>query len=210
MQFCLVRCTVALSAALGVVFTTGCLPQPVPTPVVSPSPPAAPGSPTPGSPAAGATPAGPLATTYRELADRATQTLLQQYFDPRGGWKLCPDPVCPSVNRDWGADSLTYALYLRWKTTRDATLVPTMDALVATAPVYPPPCRGVAGLICSWSDVANWDAVAEMREFEPTGGNLRCRGRRSSPSRRSSSRTSIPAARAMRYATSSPSPLSIT
>jgi hypothetical protein len=29
----------------------------------------------------------------------------------------------------------------------------------------------LAGLICSWSDVANWDAVAEMREFEATGGN---------------------------------------
>ncbi|MGP6158776.1 MAG: hypothetical protein ACLPYS_14940 [Vulcanimicrobiaceae bacterium] len=198
MRFSLGRCTVALSAALGVTFPAGCLPRPVPVPIVSPSPPpAAPSPAVQGSPGASVSappvtsspapassaPAQPVATaaaaavpSFSQLASDATDTLLQRYFDPRGGWKLCPDPVCPSVNRDWGVDSLTYTLYLRWKTTRDNALVPPMNALIATAPNYPPPCRGLTGVLCTWSDVANWDAVADMREFEATGGNLSALG----------------------------------
>jgi hypothetical protein len=185
MRFSLGRCTVTLSAALGAFLMAGCLPQTVPVPAVSPSAPPvtpSPGLPISPSPAATVTqaaspaPGAPAEPTYRDLAEAATATLLRQYFDPRGGWKLCPDSACPSANRDWGVDSLTYTLYLRWTTTRDGALVPAMNALIATAPAYPPPCRGAAGVLCTWSDVANWDAVAAMREFEATGGNLSALG----------------------------------
>lgn len=87
------------------------------------------------------------------------------------GWRPCPLPDCRAVNRDWGVDSLTYTLYLRWQTTHDAALVPYMTALASTAPLYPAPCHGIGGLLCTWSDAPQWDVVAALREYEVTGKN---------------------------------------
>jgi hypothetical protein len=193
MRFSLVRCTVALGMVLGFVLSAASLGAPAAGPAASPSPAAAASpelappaaaasaspeaaSPAPGSPEPSPSPAAPQAAAYRDFADGAAETLQLHYLDPHAGWKLCPDPSCAATNRDWGADSLTYTLYLRWKTTRDDTLVPAMNALIATSADYPRPCHGRAGRLCTWSDVANWDAVADMREFEATGGNLSALG----------------------------------
>ena len=108
--------------------------------------------------------------TYRDYADWATQTLLRGFYHD-AGWRTCALDKCKSVNRDWGADSLTYTLYLRWRTTHDPSLVTFFEGLLSTAPQYPPPCHGLSGLKCSWSDAPQWDAVAELREYEVTGKN---------------------------------------
>ena len=46
-------------------------------------------------------------------------------------------PACSATKQDWGADSLTYALYLRWQTAHDASIPPVMAALTAAAPGMP-------------------------------------------------------------------------
>ncbi|GAC1441537.1 MAG: hypothetical protein PVSMB8_04560 [Vulcanimicrobiaceae bacterium] len=108
--------------------------------------------------------------TYRELARAARDTLVTTYYHA-AGWRLCPLARCRPVNRDWGADSLTYALAFYWRTTRDATVVPVMRELARTAPRYPKPCSGIAGLGCTWSDAPQWDAIATLRENEVIGGD---------------------------------------
>jgi hypothetical protein len=86
-----------------------------------------------------------------------------------GLWKTCLRDDCSRVNRDWGADALTYALYLRWKTTRDRNLLPVFHALVATSPTHGP-CR--RRRCTEWSDVPEWDAIASAREYQATGEAL--------------------------------------
>ncbi len=110
------------------------------------------------------------AQTLHDLADQAYATLLTQFYDGNGGWRECTDPTCGTANRDWGVDSLTYTLYLRWKLTGDPAIGPFMKALASSSPVYPPPCQGLLGITCTWSDAPNWDAVAELREYEVSGG----------------------------------------
>jgi len=137
----------------------GCalLPAPGPFPRQSPS----------ASPTASPATAAP-ALSYRELAEASVDTLLHGFYH-NAGWRPCPLPDCRAVNRDWGVDSLTYTLYLRWQTTHDAALVPYMRALASTAPLYPAPCHGIGGLLCTWSDAPQWDVVAALREYEVTG-----------------------------------------
>lgn len=108
--------------------------------------------------------------TYRAYAASAQETLLTQFYHD-GGWRLCPK-TCPSRNWDWGADSLTYTLYLRWKTTHDESLVTKLAALGDTAPLYrkPSKCMWLAKYGCTWSDVPNWDLVAMLREYEVLEG----------------------------------------
>jgi hypothetical protein len=116
-------------------------------------------------------PAAPPSTTYERAGDRAFSTLLRVFYAGNGLWRECTDPECGKSNQDWGVDSLTYALYLRWRTTRDPSVVPVMRALVATAPEYPAPCSSMP---CSHgSDVAEWDAIAAVREYEATGRDPR-------------------------------------
>jgi hypothetical protein len=111
------------------------------------------------------------AQTFRGLADQAYATLLTQFYDGSGGWRECTDPACGTANRDWGVDSLTYTLYLRWKQlSGDPTIGSIMNALASSSPAYPPPCQGLLGVTCTWSDAPNWDAVAELREYEVSGG----------------------------------------
>ena len=70
---------------------------------------------------AGATPTSrlastPVRTTFAQAGDQALQTLLQVYYGGNGLWNQCNSPNCAQANSDWGADSLTYALYLSWAT----------------------------------------------------------------------------------------------
>ena len=103
--------------------------------------------------------------TYADYGDRAAAALEQDLYAGGGRWFSC-DGGCGTGNQDWGDDSLTYVLYLRWSITRDPSLVPMFKELVATAPSYST-CNGP---FCSgWSDVPEWDSIAAEREFEVTG-----------------------------------------
>jgi hypothetical protein len=82
-----------------------------------------------------------------------------------GLWFSCADG-CGAHNLDWGDDSLTYALHLRWSLTKDPSLVPIFAELASTAASYAP-CK--ASGCGDWSDAPEWDAIADEREFEVTG-----------------------------------------
>jgi hypothetical protein len=85
------------------------------------------------------------------------------------GWRECNDPSCAATDSDWGADSATYALYLRWKATHDTATAAALDRLLHNAPAYAEPC---ASAPCpAWSDTPAWDAVAFMREAQALGGD---------------------------------------
>jgi hypothetical protein len=105
--------------------------------------------------------------TFAAAGRAATATLLSVYYAGGGLWRACDDPACPTGNQDWGADSLTYALYLRWSLAHDGTIPPVMSALASTAPSYPASCP-LPGCQ-SWSDVPQWDAIADVREYQVTG-----------------------------------------
>src|SRR5579872_2893485 len=102
--------------------------------------------------------------TYADYGDRAVETLQQNLYTGSGTWYACSSG-CGAGNLDWGDDSLTYTLYLRWSITRDPLLVPIFAELAATA-ASDGPCRGAG---CGSSDVPEWDAIADEREFEATG-----------------------------------------
>jgi hypothetical protein len=106
-----------------------------------------------------------LPATFAQLAADATATLTSRFWAGDGRWRACDDPRCPAGNADWGNDSLTAVLWLRWTTTHDAALVPYFRALAHSAPRYGPcngtDCRG-------WSDVPAWDAVAASRVYDVT------------------------------------------
>jgi hypothetical protein len=105
----------------------------------------------------GADPPGP--GSYAALARHALVTLGREYYNGSGEWNLCVPLACGAGNRDWGADSLTYVLYLHWLLTRDPAVAPIMNALTRTAPSTH---SGV-------SDVPLWDSIAAAREYEVTG-----------------------------------------
>ncbi len=117
--------------------------------------------------AAAARASAPAPTTYAALGRQALATLLDVYYHGDGFWKECNAADCPASNTDWGVDSLTYALALRWQTAHDSSIPPVMSALTGAAPRYPGPCTGSS---CgSWSDVPEWDAIAAVREYQVTG-----------------------------------------
>lgn len=107
----------------------------------------------------------PVATgghpTYAVLARRALQTLEGEYYNGAGRWNMCVPLRCSPTNRDWGADSLTYTLYLHWTLTHDQGVPPIMKALVGTSPNFH---SGV-------SDVPLWDSIAAAREYQVTGSS---------------------------------------
>jgi hypothetical protein len=107
--------------------------------------------------------------TFSSAGAEATATLLNVYYAGRGLWRVCNQPTCSRTNGDWGADSATFALYLRWKTTHDPAIAAVASELLAAAPRYPAPCD--ASPCPWWSDTPSWDAVALMRESEILGGN---------------------------------------
>ena len=96
--------------------------------------------------------------TYAALARRALATLEGEYYNGAGQWNLCVPQRCSAGNRDWGADSLTYVLYLHWLLTGDPAVAPIMNALTATSPSTH---SGV-------SDVPLWDSIAAAREYQIT------------------------------------------
>jgi hypothetical protein len=104
-------------------------------------------------------PGGP---TFAAMSRQAVVTLEQRYYHPPGEWNVCLPARCGAQNLDWGSDSLTYALYLHWLTSRDPRVRPIMNALAATAYSYQPQTS-------SSSDVPAWDSIADMREYQVTG-----------------------------------------
>ena len=106
------------------------------------------------------------ATTFADAGSRALATLLDVYYTGTGLWNECDRPGCPQGATDWGDDSLTYALALRWRTAGDAAIPGAMAALAASAPAYGTPCQLPS---CgSWSDVPMWDAIADLRIYGVT------------------------------------------
>jgi hypothetical protein len=115
-----------------------------------------------------APPAPAAEVTFAEAGRQAVATLLGVYGTGAGTWRACDAPDCPAGNEDWGDDSLTYTLALRYATTHDPALLAPLEALVATAPTYPAPCTSPAG--CGgWSDVPEWDSIAASDEYQATG-----------------------------------------
>lgn len=109
------------------------------------------------------------ASTFSVAGVQATNTLFDVLYAGNGLWRDCNRPDCRQANSDWGTDSATNALYMRWVATHDAKIRGTMAQLVSTAHRYPAPCSGTG---CpSWSDTPAWDAVTLMREYEVLGGD---------------------------------------
>jgi hypothetical protein len=99
---------------------------------------------------------------------QAEATLLHVYYAGGGLWRTCNASDCPTGNLDWGLDSLTYTLALRFRATHDLRLLAPLRALTQTAPTYPAPCP--SNTACdSWSDVPAWDAIALLDEYAATG-----------------------------------------
>ncbi len=107
-------------------------------------------------------------TTYASMSDRALTNMIRDFYS-HGLWKSCI--TCGANNIDWGADSMTYTLWFRWKVhNHDASVIPDLQALSTTAPRYGPPCSSSSN--CGqWSDVPLWDSIALGREYEATGLN---------------------------------------
>jgi hypothetical protein len=109
--------------------------------------------------------------TFAQAGHEAQGTLLGGWYAGRGLWRMCNASGCPSLNRDWGADSLTYTLALRLRARHDARLLAPLRALARTAPAYAKPCSS-SSACRSWSDVPAWDAVALLDEYAATGDRV--------------------------------------
>jgi glycosyl hydrolase family 76 len=118
-----------------------------------------------GAAGSGSARAGDPTTTFAQVGAQAAATLLDTLYAGNGLWNQCGPPGCGLSNQDWGADSLTYALHLRWTSTHSRRIASVLRALIATAPDYGTPCEATP---CGWSDVPAWDAIASLREYEVT------------------------------------------
>ena len=108
-------------------------------------------------------------TTFSAAAAQAQSTLMQVFYAGNGSWRECNTLDCRATNSDWGADSATYALHLRWITTQDPSIRFTMSQLLKNGPRYGQPCS--TSPCPAWSDTPAWDAVAFMREAQVLGGD---------------------------------------
>jgi hypothetical protein len=105
--------------------------------------------------------------TYADYANQAITNMLNDFYT-HGHWRRCMSG-CIAMNIDWGADSLTYTLFLRWQINHhDPGVVPYLKTLSATAPTSPPPCKTVQDCL-TWSDQPLWDSVAAGLEYQATG-----------------------------------------
>lgn len=102
--------------------------------------------------------------SFSDAGNAAISTLLNRLYSRDGTWQECNALGCPRSASDWGVDSLTYALYLRWSA-GDTSVAPELAALAASAPRYGAPCAGPPGCQ-AWSDTPSWDAVALLRAYE--------------------------------------------
>lgn len=89
---------------------------------------------------------------------------MQVFYAGNGAWRDCNTLNCRSHDSDWGADSATYSLFMRWNTMHDPSIRFTMAQLLNNGPQYGDPCDGAP--CAAWSDTPAWDAVAFMREAE--------------------------------------------
>ncbi len=96
--------------------------------------------------------------------DVAVASLLRTFYAGRGLWRDCAVESCAAHNADWGSDSLTYVLFMRWDIARDAHVLPPLAALAESERTYGPPCTARAECL-QWSDVPLWDSVAAAREY---------------------------------------------
>lgn len=109
---------------------------------------------------------GPM---YATLAQESISMLENTFYNGDGLWHMCvPVTFCNTKNMDWGADNLTYDLYLRWQVAKDPTVVPLLARLARTALWWPPTKFGS-------SDNIAWDAIAEVREYQVTGRRIALR-----------------------------------
>ncbi len=107
------------------------------------------------------------AATFAQAGNDALATLLHAYYAGGGAWRECNAPACAVARGDWGADSLTNALYVAWRSSHDAAVGSAIAAVGAAVPRYGALCR--AGGCPYWSDTPAWDAVTLMRAYEVTG-----------------------------------------
>lgn len=94
---------------------------------------------------------------------------MQVFYAGKGSWRDCNSLDCSAADSDWGADSATYSLYLRWMTTRDPSIRTTMAQLLRNGPQYGTACT--AAPCPAWSDTPAWDALAYMREAQVLDGD---------------------------------------
>jgi hypothetical protein len=107
----------------------------------------------------------PTPQTFRQSSDAALATL-DKLFYRAGNWELCVPKACslvlPFDDFDWGADSLTAALYMRFRIDGDASIVPVMTLLDTNGATY----GSCTSQNCpSWSDIPLWDSVAASHEY---------------------------------------------
>ncbi|MGH2935754.1 MAG: hypothetical protein ACRDL2_14750 [Gaiellaceae bacterium] len=111
--------------------------------------------------------AKPPKQTFAAAGSRAVATLLDVYYAGNGLWRQCNASACATGNSDWGYDSLTFTLALRYGATHDPKLLAPLRALEQTAPTYSTPCAD-ASSCNSWSDVPEWDTIALVDEYLAT------------------------------------------
>jgi hypothetical protein len=79
---------------------------------------------------------------YAARAARSASLLEHTFYNGTGLWHMCSGMSCSTKNRDWGSDSLTYALWFRWYLTRDPAIPPLLRALATTAHTWGPGDEG--------------------------------------------------------------------
>ena len=79
--------------------------------------------------------------SFVNIGHDAVGALVKQLYGGNGLWHDCASAMCATHNQDWGSDSLTDTLYLRWATTHDAALLPLLSALARSGRLYAAPCR---------------------------------------------------------------------
>lgn len=105
----------------------------------------------------------PTPMTFRQASDAALQTMRSAFYHD-GNWNMCVPSACGFLqfdDFDWGADSLTAALYLRWSVENDTSVVPMLEALDANGASYGT-CTDANCVM--WSDVPLWDSIAGSQE----------------------------------------------
>ncbi|MDP9065600.1 MAG: hypothetical protein M3O06_07040 [Pseudomonadota bacterium] len=106
--------------------------------------------------------AAPLyATTFVEQGAAAFESQKREFYNSVGTWSMCAPATCGITVTDWGADSMTLALYLRWLTTGDPSVVPMMAALADRQATYQPGSN-------QRSDVPLADSVVQSRAYAVT------------------------------------------
>ncbi len=106
--------------------------------------------------------------TYTDYGSQAIKNMLNDFYI-NGQWRGCMYG-CGAQNTDWGADSLTYTLFLRWKINHhDPSVVPFLQTLANTAPTWQSPCQSINSCRPPWSDQPLWDSIALGDEYEATG-----------------------------------------